>query len=355
MIPAFVLCFAARYFQIAYGTNFSTGSLYIGNGFLLDFSFYGLLIITLAVTIVLGIADKKRGSAFYRGGAVTDGRAVMVGFPLLVAGALAAYEGYMQTKALTPSGFLVFVDFLFGAAMIILAFVVLYKKEITPALGFSFIIPAIYYTVRGIAVFSDRMVITSVPEYLINSLTIIGMGVFFMLLARLFSGNEGKTTRTLLCAAGSTTVVLTLSNAASVIAADVMHPSDIGTRIVSTADQAERCRQEIVAQTLFGTSDHGYFMAYTSWVDVVMSVMVILTLAALFIKAKPQENAEAEIPTEDADFVQREEIPEEQDSSAGQDSGQNSSAVQGNSEPQAEIPPDSENGFGEQDNSEEQN
>lgn len=339
IIPAFVLCLAARYFQIAYGTDFSTGSLYIGNGFLFDFSFNGLLIITLVATLVLGVADKKRGSAFYGGGAVTDGRAVMVGFPLLVAGALAAYEGYMQTKALTPSGFLIFVDFLFGAAMLVLAFVILYKKEITPALGFSFIIPAIYYTLRGIAVFNDRMVIASIPEYLADCLTIIGMGVFFMLMAKLLSGNEGKNTRTALCAVGSATAVLTLSNAAAVIIADVMHPSDIGTRIVSTAEEAERCKQALISGTLFSASDHGYFMSYTSWVDVVMAVMVILTLAALFTRRGEADNASRTEAAAGSEALLAEDIPEEQE----------------NSTEQAEIPTDSESDCEEQNNPEEQN
>lgn len=345
IIPAFVLCFAARYFQIAYGTDFSTGCLYDDNGFALNFAFYALLIIALAAAIILGIVDKKRGSAFYRGGAVTDGRAVMVGFPLLIAGALAAYEGYVQTKALTPSGFLIFVDFLFGAAMLALAFVILYKKEITAALGFSFIIPAIYYTLRGIAVFNDRMVISSIPEYLIDCLTVIGMGVFFMLLAKLLSGNEGKNTRTALCAVGSTTAVLTLSNAAAVIVADVMHPSDIGTRIVSSAEEAERCKQALISGTLFSASDHGYFMSYTSWVDVVMAVMVILTIAAMFAKPRCNEAAEQTEISTDGEASTAEEISEEQ----------NISVEQNVSVEQAEITTDSENNSAEQDNSTEQN
>lgn len=296
MIPAFVLCFAARFFQLAGGTDFSTGFLYDENGFLLNFAFYGLLIITLGAVIALCILDKKRNSAYFTNDVHTtmvDMRAVAVGFPLLVAGAMTVYEGYLQMNALTHSAFLIFVDFFFGAAMVILGFVILYKKEITPAVGFSLVIPAIYYTLRGICVFIDRMVIASIPEYLIECLIIIGMGVFFMLLAKLLSGNESKRTRVAVSAVGATVSVMTLSSAAATIAADIINPYDVASRIVANANEAELYKQTLISRTaLMNVSDHGYHMAYTSWVDVAMAVMIVLTLAALYVKTKPAKPEE---------------------------------------------------------------
>lgn len=311
IIPAFLLCAAARFFQVSDGTDFSTGFLYNENGFLVNFAFNGLLILTLVAVIALCILDKKRGSAYFENdvrGTMVDMRAVAVGFPLLIAGALAAYEGYLQMGALTPSAFLIFVDFLFGALMIVQGFVILYKKEITAALGFSLVIPAVYYTLRGICVFIDRMVIASVPEYLIECLIIIGMGVFFMLLAKLFSGNESKRTRTAVSAVGITVSVMTLSSAVATIAADLLYPHDIGTRIVANANDAELYRQALISQTaLMNVSDHGYHMAYTSWVDVAMALLILLTLAALYRKAKPVQ------PEEENELPEIQQFPDDED------------------------------------------
>ena len=316
IIPLFVLCFIARFFQISNGTDFSTGFLYNENGFLVNFAFYGLLILTLGAVIALCVLDKKRGSAYFENdvrGTMVDMRAVAVGFPLLVAGAMAAYEGYLQLSALTPSAFLIFVDFLFGAAMVILGFVILYKKEITAAVGFSLVVPAIYYTLRGICVFIDRMVIASVPEYLIECLTIIGMGVFFMLLAKLLSGNESKHTRTAVSAVGATVSVMTLSSAITAVAADLIYSHDIGTRIVTNANDAELYRQALISQTaLMNVSDHGYHMAYTSWVDVVMAVLIILTLSSLYAKAKPVQAEEENKLPEIQQFPDDEDIETEE-------------------------------------------
>lgn len=293
-VPAFILCLAVRFLQLAGGTDMETGFLNNENGFLINFGFYGLLIITFGAAVALNILDKKKTGAFFENeiSGFVDAKAVMLGFPLIIAGALAAYEGYMQMNTLTPSGFLIFVDLLFGVAILVQGFVILYKKEITPALGFSLVIPAIYYTLRGISIFLDRMVVASVPEYLIECLHIIGAAVFFMMLAKLLSGNEGKNTRLALCAVGITTSVMTLSSSIATILADIIDPYGVSERIVSTADEAERA-----AQALYSKNLNGYHMAYTPWVDVVIAACIILTLAALYIKNKPVASKE-EAPAE---------------------------------------------------------
>ena len=282
--PAFLLCFVVRYFQVSAGTDMETGFLYNENGFLMNFSFYGILIIVFAAAIVLGILDKKKAGAFYSNeiSGFIDRKAVMLGFPLVLAGVLAAYEGYVQTSALTPSGFLIFVDFLLGAAMLIQGFVILYKKEVTPVIGFSLVIPAIYYTMRGIAVFIDKMAVASVPEYLIECLHIIGSAVFFMMVAKLLSGNEGKNTRLAITAVGVTTSVMTLASAFATLFADIIDPEGVGSRIVDSSVAAEKA-----AQALFQKNLSGYHLSYTPWVDVAIAVCMILTLVALYMKNKP--------------------------------------------------------------------
>lgn len=290
-IPAFVLCFIARFLQIAGGTDMRTGFLNNDNGIFINFVFYGLVAVCLIAIILLCVIDKKRGGAYFSKpyAPLVDSGAVVLGFPLLVAGALAVYDGYLQLSAHTPSPVIMFVGFIFGALMVILAFIILYKKEIGAGLGFCMVLPAIYYTARGICVFIERMAVVTVPEYLIDCLSIIGFGVYFMLLAKLLSGNEGKRTRTALSAVGITTAVMTLSSAFATIAADIFDPYGVSERIVSNAVDAENARQAFLSQGKLG-----YHMAYTSWTDVLMAVGIILTLAALYTTKKAETEKEHE-------------------------------------------------------------
>ncbi len=291
-IPALLLCFAARFVQIAGGTDMNTGFLFDDNGFLVNYGFYGSLIIVFAAVLALSLLDKKRGGAYYSNdiNGFVDSKAVMLGFPLLVAGSLAAYEGYAQTKSVLPSGFLIFVDFVFGAAMVIVAFIILYKKELKPTLSFCLVLPALYYTLRGIGFFLKRMVITTIPEYLIEGLVIIGAAIFFMQLAKLFTGNESRSTRPVLAAVGVTTAVATISNAAAVIIADIANPYNVSVRIVSSSVAAELAEQQKRASGVYG-----YHMAYMSWVDVMLAVCIILTLVALCIRNRSVEAAEESV------------------------------------------------------------
>lgn len=289
-IPAFVLCFIARFLQIAGGTDMRTGFLNNDNGIFINFAFYALVALCFIAIITLCALDRKRGGAYFSKphSPLVDSGAVMLGFPLLVAGALAIYDGYLQLSAHTPSPVLMFVGFIFGALMAILAFVILYKKEIGAGLGFCMVLPAIYYAARGICVFIERMAVVTVPEYLIECLSIIGFGVYFMLLAKLLSGNESKRTRTALSTVGITTAVMTLSSAAATVAADIFDPYGVAERIVSNAVDAENASQALLSQ-----GNLGYHMAYTSWADVLMAVGVILTLVALY-SAKKAEAVKAE-------------------------------------------------------------
>lgn len=285
-IPAFILCFVFRFIQVAGGTDMNTGFLNKENGIIINMGFYGSLVIVFAAVLALCLLDKKRNGAYHSNDikGFVDGKAVMLGFPLLIAGALTIYEGYAQTKAMIPSGFLIFVDFVFGAAMVIIAFVVLYNKEFKPVLGFCMVLPAIYYTLRGIGVFLKRMAVTTIPEYLIEGLGIIGAAIFFMQLAKLLTGNETKTTRPILSAVGVTTTVMILSNAAAVITADILDPNNVSVRIVTSAVEAEIAEQQKRASGYYG-----YHMAYASWVDVMIAVCIILTLIALYKKNKSEK------------------------------------------------------------------
>lgn len=289
-IPAFIVLFIVRLMLIAGGTDFDHGFYYDENGALANFSYYGLLIITFVVLLALNITDKKKGSLYHTNAVsqMVDSKAVMLGFPLFVAGALVMYEGYLQTTSLTPSAYLIFVNFVMGAAITIVGFVILFKKEITPAVGFSLIVPALYYTMRGIGVFLERMAVTTIPEYLIDCLSVIGAALFFMQLAKLMTGNESKTTRPIVLSAGLTTALMILSNAFAVIAADVLYPEGAGSRIAANFVIAQTEQQKLLSQFTYG-----YHMAYTSWADVVIAAGIILAVIALGMKPAPEADADA--------------------------------------------------------------
>ena len=62
MAGAFVLCFVTRLLQIVLGTDMTSGFLYHDNGFLLDWGYYGLILITFVLAIVFAVIDGKKGS-----------------------------------------------------------------------------------------------------------------------------------------------------------------------------------------------------------------------------------------------------------------------------------------------------
>lgn len=202
IIPGWILAFAARMAQICVGTDMTSGFLKYDNGFFMNACFWGAVILTLAGAAAAAFFDRRNGSAYYQTPVerVTDNKAAVIGFGLLLPAMGALYEGYSEAvipegSNISPSPFMMVVNFVFGAIMLITSFVILYKKEFKPGLGFAMTGGAVYYTLRGIGVFLERMAVTTRPEYLINCMTDIVAAVLFMQMAKLLSGNEGKRTR----------------------------------------------------------------------------------------------------------------------------------------------------------------
>ena len=293
MAGAFVLCLITRLFQIILGTDMTSGFLYHDNGFLLDWGYYGLIILTFALAIVFAVIDgKKGGFASTPLSDISDGRAAVIGFGLLLTGMCAFYEGFAEKGALAPLKLLIYIDFIAGALMVLLAFMTLYKKEFTHALGFCYVLPGAYFMLRGVCVFMKRMVITAVPEYLIEALSVLVGSLFFMQLSKLLSGNEKKFTRITVCGYGVTAAVLTLSSALATITAGFAAPEEISSRITATAYNSE-----LFFQASMG--ENAYFMTYTPWVNVAMGITAAAATIVLFMGEKPSK---AESPVEDAEI-----------------------------------------------------
>ena len=155
LIPGFVLAFAARMVQLCAGTDMTSGFLKHDNGFFMNACFWAAVIISIGGAVAAAVFDRKRGSAFYQTpvSGVTDGRAAAVGFAMLLPAMGALYEGYSEMRIpeesnISPSPFMVWVDFIFGAAMLVVAFLILYYKEFKPGLGFATVSGAAFYTLR---------------------------------------------------------------------------------------------------------------------------------------------------------------------------------------------------------------
>lgn len=294
LIPGFALAFAARMTQICAGTDMTSGFLKDDNGFFMDFCFWGAVILTIAGAVAAAVLDRKKGAAYYNTpvSRITDGRAAAIGFALLLPAMGALYEGYCEAvlpaeSNFSPSPFMMIVNFLFGAAMLVTAFVILYRKEFKPGLGFATVCGAGYYTLRGIGIFMEKMAITTVPEYLINCISVILTAVFFMQLAKLLSGNEGKRTREALAVTGAAAAVTVLGNSAAAICSMLFGTADVAGRIVLSSADAE-----LLHQQLEGVD--AYFMSLVPAADAAAGLFISVVLIVLFMKPAPA----AELPEE---------------------------------------------------------
>ncbi|MDY4588968.1 MAG: hypothetical protein SPD47_11015 [Oscillospiraceae bacterium] len=291
LIPGFVLAFAARMAQLCAGTDMTSGFLKYTNGFFMNYCFWGAVLLTIGGAVAATVIDRKKGAAFYQTpvSGITDSRAAAIGFAMLVPALGALYEGYSEMRIpkesdVLPSPFMMWVDFIFGAAMLVVAFFILYNKEFKPGLGFATVVGAVYYTLRGIGIFMEKMAVTTVPEYLINCISVILSAVFFMQLAKLLSGNEGKHTRGALAVSGAAAVVTILANSLSGIAAMLFGPAETASRIVFTQYEAEW-----LYQANYGES--AYYMSLVPAADAAAGVFALVVLIALFMKPKKQESA----------------------------------------------------------------
>lgn len=282
----FVLCFAARLVTILFFTDMNTGFLNHGNEILCNLLIYGVL---AAAAIVAGVLLRKEPA----GVKVSGNGCLAIGFVTLLAALCAGYEGITETSALTPSLFLIITDFVGAVYMAALAFVTLYKKAFTPALGFCYSIIGVYCVFRGIYVFMNRMVIAAVPEYLAEVLEIVFLALFFAMFARMFSGNEEKLTKPFMFISGVGAAILTLSSSLGVIFSKLFAPAEIAERISASTKYAE----------VFYQNNHGrdgYIMTFTPYVNIALGllaavgVVVALKSARVETEVQPEEQLEKE-------------------------------------------------------------
>lgn len=297
---ALVVCLAVRVYQIVGCTDMTSGFLYHDNGFFGSWGYYTALVLTAAALAVCAFLGEKRGKAAELSD-VVDARAAVLGFAMLLTGVCAIYDGVTELSAFTPSKLIIVIDFALGAAISAAAFVTLYKKEFTPALGFSYCTGAVYFMLRGVTVFLERMAITTVPEYLLECLSDIMLSAVFMLAAKYLSGNEAKHTRSALFVWGGTTAVLTLSEGLGIIIAHLTAPAEVAARITMSRYAAEFFRQEA----------HGrdaYMLTYMPWVNIAAGLFAAALVVVLALKA-PKAAQASELPVVDEQFPETADVP----------------------------------------------
>lgn len=281
----FVLCLAARLVTILFFTDMNTGFLTHGSEILCNLLNYGFL---AAAAIAAGVLLRKES----KGVKPSENGCLAIGFFTLLAALCAGYEGITETSALSPSVFLIISDFVGAVYMAALAFVLLYKKEFTPALGFCYSIVGVYCIFRGISVFMNRMVIAAVPEYLAEVLEIVFLALFFAMFARVFSGNEEKLTKPMMFISGVGAAILTLSSSLGVIFSKLFAPAEIAERISASANYAE----------VFYQNNHGrdgYIMTFTPFVNVALGLLAVVAIVVTLKSAKAEEPAEPETQPEE--------------------------------------------------------
>lgn len=287
MIVGFLLCLAGRICQIGACTDMTTGFIYYEIGALGGLCYYLPVALLFGLMFLTTALDKKKGGPIAcEPSDIVDGRAVAMGFGMVLVGALAVYHGIEEKNAVSPIPFAMYADFILGGIIALTGFATLYFKEFKPWLGFAYASGACYFVLRGVLVFIERMVIVSVPEYLIECLCLIGMSVFFMMLAKYLSGNEDKRTRQALCIVGVPTAVMALSSSLATIICDFVMPEDISSRIVSSQYQAE-----FFYQASYGRK--AYMLSYTPWTITAAGLFIAVTLVVLFT-AQKQESSQTE-------------------------------------------------------------
>lgn len=276
MCVGIVLCTAARVFTISQ-TDMKLGSINHGAGVLCNVLYYGVLVAAAVLAAVFGVkGEKEPQTAPHR---ISGGGAVAMGFGLLALGLGVAYDAVLVQKTGIISTIFMIVSFAFAAAFVVASFVTLYNKEIAPALGFAYSFGGIFFVLRGIFCFMNRMAIATIPEYLIDVLCAVFGGVFFVMVGKLFSGNEGVLTRKMLLAWGTGAASLTLSALLGTAVAKLFLGEKISQWIVFTSKEAAKYFQAVQGVD-------GYRLAFPAFANIGLGIFTAATVIALSLSGK---------------------------------------------------------------------
>lgn len=278
LVVGIVLCSAARAFAISQ-TNMAIGVLNHNSAVLCNVLFYGLIAATAVLAAVFSDTAKTDGE---KGQFRMSGLgSTMVGFGLMAAGIGIGYDALLSMKC--PSGSTVFmvISFVFAAAFVALAFIMLYKKEITAGMGFACSFGGVFCVLKGVFYFREHMVVATIPEYLIEALSTVLGGLFFVMAGKLLTGNEGRFTRKMLLAYSSALSALTLSALFGAVVAKLFFSEAISQKIAFTHVQAVQHFQSM-------QGIDAYMLAFPALANVGLGVLATVMVIAISLNRKSQ-------------------------------------------------------------------
>lgn len=293
MITGILFCTIARLFTIMQ-TDMKLGSINHNYEIVCNILYYGVLAAAAIAAAIFAVSpqiNREKDAPLIIPKLIVSGKgAVAVGFGLLAVGLGAGYDAVLTENNGLIFMIFKFAGFAFAVLFIVCAFVALYKKEIKPGLGFACSLGGIYFVMRGVFCFMNRMVVAAVPEYLIEVLCTVLGGVFFVMTGQVFTGNEGRRTRKALCAWGVGASALPLSALIGTAAAKLFLGEGISERIVLTTVEADRYFQMVQGVD-------GYKLAFPAFANIALGIFaVIMVLVVSF--APEEEPSEAAAPEE---------------------------------------------------------
>lgn len=278
-----ILSTAVRYFVIVEHTDMKTGFIYHGDEVLWNVLYYGIIALISIAAIFTG---KIGGCELPDPAGICKNKTIAAGVLAMFAGGFSAYEGISEINAITPMKFLIIIDLVYAAVLVVIGFVTVRKRKFTPGLGYTYSIIGAYCVCRGIYCFMSRMAVVTVPEYVIEVVSLITMAICFVLLGKYLSGNAAKNTGSALCFWGVSSAVLILSSSFGGLIAKFAAPEDISRRIVFTSYDAESFRQA-------SQGVEPYNMVLTPPVNIVMGILAaVAVMIAVGSSAKEEQSDE---------------------------------------------------------------
>ncbi|MCH5207449.1 MAG: hypothetical protein J1F04_01085 [Oscillospiraceae bacterium] len=267
-----VLCTAARVVGILFFTDMKTGFLFHESEFLYCVIFYVICAASAVLTAAFAPKYPTEGSG------LSKNKTLVVGWIMVFMAALAAWDGISNLSSVNYSLLIIIGDFVAAVYIEIVGIVTLVKKKISAGLGFMYSVVGVYFILRAVEILSQRMVIISVQEYLLEVLGVSAGAVCFALFGKIYSDNGEKRSVFFLRFWGSGAAVITVSTFLGAVLAKLFGPDEISKRITADFIEAQRYYQENAM-----SADGSYMMSFVPYVNAVMGIFaaaaVIMSLS----------------------------------------------------------------------------
>lgn len=195
-IPLVIICVTFRVIQYAFAVDFNTGFLKADAG-VHRYSLTFCLILSFIIYLSLALLDKSKNSKAFtiKKEEISPKLLKVFGFSLILSAVTIVIKIPEVIKAGRKEYLLLFFMF-FGILMLVCAgFYILVKGRVDGVSALLFAGIAVYVVLRSSMFFLDRMVVLSVPQYILEILSRLSLVFFLLSLARMMLDSEKKFTR----------------------------------------------------------------------------------------------------------------------------------------------------------------